>query len=398
MTNKTIVKGNRVDIIPVAVIIICSVFRNFSPQLNSMILTVILPILMVWCIIRDNRLLHNQTIQLFLALVFWILITLTTSVDVSYSLKVLKPILGGVVTSIIMYSLSRNNQMNSRWLFISYILMFSATLYYLYTTGDLFAIDIQKTRLETDEGINANDFAYYLFYITIAISLFFWDGFKGLSYKEIVFYIIILVVTLYISLITASRQVIVVVLPFIAFSIFIRTAKRLSLRSILLFVIPLIIITVMVYSYYMNNYYEGSYLETRMEIGLGDEDRMILLKRGFNLGMAHPIFGVGIGNMANLTRGSFSHNSFVELFATTGIIGSLIFTVMILETIKINYKRYKITKNGVFLYLTWSFGAWAIYNFLFVFYISPWLMSFFFLLVGYSECLYKQEKIKHANI
>lgn len=380
------------DVIPVGVIIACSILRYFFPGVNSILLSVILPIIMVWLVIRDRNVLNNKFIRYYIVLLIWMLLTLFTSIDINNSLRVFVPILGGGVSSIVMYSLTRNNINNAKWLFLSYVIFFVVTMYYLYTTGTLFDIDIQKSRLDTDEeGINANDLAYYLFYITIIVSLFSWDGIKGLKIKDYFFYFLLVIITLSISLITASRQVLVVVLPFIGISIFFRTVQKLSIKRIVWFIIPFAIIAIFVYLYYMKNYYEGSYLELRMNIDMEDEDRVSLIRRGFFLGLAHPLFGVGLGNMAKITQGPFSHCSYIELFATTGIIGSAIFVAMVINSIRLNYNRYKETNNKMFLYLTIAFIAWAFYNFLFVFYISPWLMSFFFLLVGYSECIYKQQ-------
>lgn len=392
------INKKHVDIIPVGVIIACSILRYFYPGLSSFLLSIVMPTIMVWLVLKDRNVLNNSFIRYYIVLLLWMLVTLFTSVDFNNSLKVYVPILGGGVTSIIMYSLSRNNEKNANWLFVSYVIYFVATMYYLYSTGELFDIDIQRSRLDTDEeGINANDLSYYLFYITIIVSLLSWDGIKRLNTKDYFFYLLLVAITLFISLVTASRQVLVVVLPFIVVSVIFRTVQNISIKRVFIFVIPFVIIAIFVYLYFRNNYYEGSYLEKRMNIDMEDEDRISLMKKAFSIGLAHPLFGVGIGNMAKITQGAFSHCSYTELFATTGIVGSVIFVAMVISGIKLNYSRYKETNNKIFLFLTITFIAWALYNFLFVFYISPWLISFFFLLVGYSECMYKQQSNRYER-
>lgn len=389
--NKRLLSEGKIDFIPISIVFLGSILKLFLPQLNSFVLAVALPVLALWCLLKDYNILKNHFVRLYIALIIWILVTLITSVDINYSIKVLKPILGGLVTSIIMYSLSRNNGRNAYWLFMSYIISFVASLYFLYNSGELLSIDVSKTRLDVDDsGLNANDLAYYLFYITIVVTIIFWDVTDKIKIRVYLLYIILVITTLFVSIITASRQVLAIVLPFVAFSYLFRFVTRISVKKILFYIIPSAIFALFVYYYYMANYYEGSFLELRMGIDMEDESRVSLMKKGLEIGMNNPIFGVGIGNMANLTKGGFSHISYVELFATTGLIGAIIFIMMVVNSIRLNFKRYKKSNNRIFLYLVWAFIAWAIYNFFFVFYISPWLMSFFFLLVGYSEYIYKR--------
>lgn len=389
------VKNDRINWVPVIIILLASFIRFLSPSANSLILGIVFPVLTAWGIYKQPNVLMNKYICLYIFVIIWLIIATFFSINSSESFKVMKSILGGLAMSILFYYLASKSINNGKTIMLSYVLMFVASLYYLYQSGELLAIDVTKERVE-DEMLNANDLAYDLFYISIIVGLFNWDGVSTIKRKTIILYVSLVLVTLFLSIFTASRQVIVVVLPMIIILIFFRLAKRHQNRKLVIYGILLVIIGVVVYYYYMTNYYAGSYLETRMDTQIGEDSRASLIKKGFQVGLENPLFGVGPNCFGYYSGGAFTHCTYAELFATGGLLPMILFVVIIVGFTKLNYRRYKETNNRVFLYLFVSSLGWGGYQFFFVFHMSPWLISFYFLLMGYSDAFYK--KIKYEQL
>ena len=390
MNNYFSIKN--IDKIPILIIIIASVIRLYAPAINTIMLMVVLPILMIWCYKHNPGLLRNFYLRIYWLLFLWMIITTIGSFDFELSLKVMKTIFGGVVFSCIFYHLSSSNKNNVPWLLISYFLTFVVTVLYLYQSGALLNIDVEHERLTADDvGINANDIAYYLFYITIGFTIIGWNGKNRLSFFVKLLFILLLIITLMFSILTASRQVIIVVIPFIVLSYLVRQIKKIEFKSFLSVFIPLFIVGIIVFVYFMANYYEGSFLETRMDKDVAEDSRATLLLNAIICGLNNPILGVGPGCYVYFSgNGSFSHCSYTELFATSGFLALLLFFIMLLKGIMIQYNRYKKTKNRLFGYLTVVLLMWSIYNVLYAFYTAAWLIAFYFLIVGYSDCYYNE--------
>ena len=96
--------------------------------------------------------------------------------------------------------------------------------------------------------------------------------------------------------------------------------------------------------------------------------------------------GVGTGCYCIVSRyGGFSHTTYIELFANTGILGSLIFIWAILNFLMTQLRRYKSTNDLLFL-LFLIFGLFfAFDNFFYVFYSSVWLLGIFLLVAAHSD-------------
>ena len=377
----------KLDKIPIFIIVMVGCIRLYSPTVNSMVLNFVLPLIMIWCVISTPRVLKDLFVKQYVILILWMMVTVLTSVNVSNSIDGMKSTIGGFVTSTIMYALASKSLKNSYWLMLSYVLTFAATLYYLYSSGILLDIDTERARLST-EGVNANDLAYYLFYITIVVALFYWNGFDGLKFWLNVPFLLLIITALFVSIITASRQVLLVVVPFLLLTYIFRSVKSFRLSKILPLLVLLILSLVAIF-YFKTNYYDGSYLQLRMEDDVKEDNRLSLMQSAIEVGISNIFFGVGPNNFVLFSGGSFSHCSYTELFATSGLLASLFFLRINIGVIRQQYKRYKITRNRVFLYLFISSIVWSLYNVFYAFYTAVWLIPFYFLLIGYSDCCYK---------
>ena len=382
--------NNAIDFLILMLMILAPSIRLIVPGLNTLILFAMLPTAMAYYMLTNRFRLGNKTLGIYVGLLFWLLLTCITSTNIEHSFVEFRALIGGGIGSIIAYYLCTKKPSNSYWIFLGYILLLASTIYYLHTENLLVTLDSDTERLE-DELVNANDLAYYLFYVTIGWTII-CHNLKLNAIFSILGNLIIISILLFLSIVTASRQMLMIVLPFFVYSVyFLYLRGQSSFKKILITAICGIM-AFFIYSYFMDNMFEGSFLEKRMEINIEDDTRSALLEDALNTGARHPFFGIGPGNMIFYSNdGGFSHNSYLELFATTGFFGTILFVWMILSFIKMQIKRYRVTRNPMFMYLIITTIVWALYNNLYVFYSGIWLITFFFVLCGFSDATYRRD-------
>lgn len=380
---------NRNDYVALAIVLIASCSKLLLPSINSYMLLLAFPFLMICFLFRQVKMISKSFVILYIVLSLWFLITSITSIDSGRSLSLLKTLLGGFIISYVLYYLSAKSNTNYKWILISYVINFISMLYYIYKNGFIVNLNIQTERFADSGGVNANELAYYLFYITIVLSILTWKKDGRLYFKAITYYVLLAVLSLVIGLVTASRQILIIVFPFLLFSIVFRVIKTGTIsRKKKKFIVSYLIILITILLFEFSSIINGSFLQERMSQNVKEDVRAELISKAIEVGATHPIFGVGPSNFALFSGGAISHCSYTELFATTGIVGMMLFLLIIYIFLKLQYRRYKISGDVMFLYLFFCGCFWALYNFLYVFYISPWLIAFLFLLFGYSERLF----------
>ena len=359
--------------------------RLMLPEANTLLLFGVLPVMMAYYLFKSKFRFENKSLVYYILMILWLALTTLTSVEMSNSIKEMQAIVGGLI--------------GSNWIMLGYILLLGTTIYYLHTEGLLVSLDIDTERLD-DDLVNANDLAYYAFYTVIAWCVICYNA-RIKWYLSIPGNLIILATILILSIITASRQILIFVLPFYIYTLFFQYLQKRSIFVKIFFVAIFAAIAYFAVTIYTESFYEGSFLEKRMETEIEEDTRSALLEDAIITGCKHPVFGVGPGNMVLFSNdGGFSHNSFLELFATSGLFGTILFVLMVWSFFRTQMQRYRATQNKMFQYLAITALFWALYNNLYVFYSGIWLISFFFLLCGYSDMLYKseQQRLGTANM
>lgn len=379
---------NRVDPIPLFLLVLSPSVRLMIPSANSLVLFVVMPILFLWAYYKYRRKASRNCVVYYWILMGWFTITIVTSTDVLNSFSYMKTLLGGFLASIVMYLMASSKIKNGIYITVAYILLLVTTIWYLWESGQLINLDINNERLD-DEFVNANDLAYYLFYVagsSFLLSYYFHTK-KVLS---ILVFVVLIMVSLWLSLLTASRQILLLVIPYLLICILFQFLKNTKIpigRIINVILIGGLLAFIIVPR--IQELFSGSYMEARLESDVKEDVRGDLLKEAIQIGFDNPLFGVGPGNMIHFSKvGGFSHNSYAELFSNSGIIAVIIYLIMIFSMASINWKRYKVTKEPIFAFLFLTCVFWILYNILYVFYSSLWLISYYFLLNGISDSLY----------
>ncbi len=146
--------------------------------------------------------------------------------------------------------------------------------------------------------------------------------------KLLVIYPIILVLFLYAIFLTCSRKnLIAFIILVVVWNILIWIPQNRN-KLIKILCVVVILSIVMIYAY--NNFYVGSSLEYRMNnlfmgVDDGNNIRENMYENAFELLKKKFITGFGFGGYAAYYSGVYSHATYAELPACTGIVGSIIY-------------------------------------------------------------------------
>lgn len=273
---------------------------------------------------------------------------------------------------------------------IAILANFAYNNFYLLVGG----VDLTRERIG-GEGLNANTLAYYLFYLTFIIYIL-GDIVKDRwsKYLKIVFFLII-PLSFYVAIITAARQVLIIQIPLMAVLIMLRYSVKFSK---VLFVTVILSVLAIAFLPKVASVYNNSYLAERNKKELAEDDRMEIMRASIEVGNKHFFTGVGLGNVQDKV-GYIAHNSYLELYADTGIVGVLIYVFFTFGFVRRQYRRYKRTKDRMYLsFLVFGF-FFIVDNFFYVFYTTYWLMSFYVLVVVHAETYHRDKcSLNYDNI
>ena len=366
---------------------------SYNDTLNRISLYIMIPLAVILCFSKYQFTTISSYLKLLLCMFAWVAISCLWAEHTEAAFRQLHQIVGVVMLIYLYYSLARNKKLVP-FLYISFIICNIAAWYYA-QTHILSVIDISSDRLN-DSKLNANTLAYYTFYYTFATFICH-QILKGTWGKIfLILFFLSIPLTIYTAFLTASRQVFIIQIPLISLCL-IQKYFRFNVRS--LFIMLLIIVVAIIgYGYVSDTLYDGSILQQRSETNIKDDVRFILLKDAFNVGMSHFFSGVGAGNfMFYTTERNFSHCTYLELFANTGIVGMLLFIIPICMFIMRQWSRYMRTKDLHFISFFIFALIFAIDNIFYVFYPDMFLMSFLCLVMSHSEQYWKELNYKRIT-
>ena len=272
-------------------------------------------------------------------------------------------------------------------LYVVYIIFYLGMLYYAGTHILDADFDYTEDRLD-DNKLDANMIAYFTFFTTYIVYIMA-DIIKT-KWVRFVFLILFLISPIWsfaTAILTGSRQIIFIQVPLIVILFYIRYLKRQSPIRKVLFVFSSIVAGIILIHEGVS-IYEGSQLSYRNE-NVMEDSRSMLIMDAFEVGITHPLVGVGPGCFGKFKYGhSFSHCNYVELFANSGFLAMALCIALYWIFIKTQWKRFKRTKDRIILSF-FVFGIfYALDNVFYVYYTNPWLMSFFFLVAMHSDSYY----------
>ena len=385
------------EVISLILLISFAFVSYIDAGLQHYVYNIVAPAVFVFSFIAIPNHSLNQYVKILIVLYLWVAFTSLTAIDQSLAFRQLRSVVGCLLMILSISQLSQASRLIP-WLYVVFLFYYFGIVYYAYTNIYSSAFDYTSDRLD-DDVLGANTVAYFTFYTTFAV--FFLADLVHNKTLRLIFRILFIVTPIWsfiIAILTGSRQVILIQVPLISVLLYLRYFKYRSSLMKFTFVVVCLVAGIFLFEKGLS-VYENSLLAERTSDSSYNDPRMGHLIRAVQIGLDHPLVGVGPGNYATFSSGgeSFSHSTYLELFANTGFPGLIIFLVLIYRFIVLQWKRSKKTKNHVFLIFLLFGVLFAVDNMLYVFYAAPWLMAFFFLVLGHSENYY-QTYISNNNI
>ena len=351
-------------------------------------LHVILPFVFTMVGIRNaSKFFPNNSLKVYLFLVLWLGVCSIFACDPKVAITMMIKIISGFLCSFTLYHLALKEK-NIVWVYLIVIASFVSMMVYANNNIGLIIAENIGDRLQNDI-INANMFAYSLFYASFALYIILMKYVPNKLLVELTLVFGIIGISIWLSLMTASRQIIMLQIPLMVslFAVKIFRLKPTNIMVVLLFICLLIFLGLPIF----DNYYSGSLLAERSTVSFTEDFRSVVLSEAIRCGLDNPIFGVGPGNFVLINKYHvFSHNNFAELFSNGGFVAFILYVFMIATNLKSQWKRYRITSDRFFLYHFIFQLFFLIDNMLYVQISSLWLMGFYFISVGHSDSYYSR--------
>lgn len=375
-----------VDLIPVLLFALATVLWRTALAQYSLYL--VIPSVIVISFFKYYRhIAHSRYFWPYLLLVGWMFLSSYMTPQTGKALNYMISVVATILLSFSFIALSQKHN-NIKVLYLGFVLLFATLMYQVIVSNGQVLVDFDYANERERESVtilDANQYAYFSLFALMSIRLFLGDLYIKRPLLRICLYVVMLVISIYVALITASRQVLLLQIPMISYFVyfdFFKNRKR-GRHSNRLFPIIIFVAVIILALPSVLELYGNSYLAVRSESDLGEDTRWELLKIGMRTGFENPIVGIGLG-----VKSRFTHCTYTHLFSKCGLIPLILFLIIILRSIKEQRERYKSTHDDMFkLYLLCAL-IFAIANFLYSYINQPFMMTFLFLIIGDSNNRY----------
>lgn len=295
--------------------------------LNQLILKLVIPLLFLISIYKAGfaERFKNKGLALYTALFFWACFSILYSVNLPLTFNYLQGILGNVII----------------WFITATVILYAKDIYKFLIPILIVCIlhayygMIMKTEVISEivigraQGLtaNPNQLGFLMWYgiviasFLILISRKYW--FKLMLIASIVFFFFILFQT-------GSRKSLAAAVVFLGFSGFLFMKKR--NLGLMIFVVMIGLASFnYAYDYILDNTAVGARLSGEVLEG-GTAIRVELINDGIDLFLQSPVVGIGLGNFSSYsTSGMVAHNDYIEVLASLGLVGFIIYMCIFLD-------------------------------------------------------------------
>ena len=363
--------------------------------INQVYLFAIMPIAFLYCFSVSPGTFKQRYIIIFFIILIWHCIcAMVLSNYERDTIIVIRQIIGTYIYGYVFFTIATRNESNLKWL---YLIIFSYYFINWITAivyANLLQIDVTSDRLQgaTDvDEINANRFGYFTLFFTFVLFIYgtLSKNQRGKKAFRFLFlsYIFVILLT---AIVTGSRQILILNIPLYLILLFLRYKNSFFNPIVIVNTTVLATLLFIFLAPELLQIYDGSVLQKRTESTTIKEDqRTYLFYKGIDTGTENIIFGIGPG-MFLVKYSMVTHCSYSEIFAETGIIGLLLFLILLFDCFYVQLKRYFKTKDEVFLYFAIFVFFYILDNLFFIFYESFLLMSMFFITAVHSDLYFKK--------
>lgn len=375
-------KGYNIDYIPALLFILSAIiWRTKYYVLGLYIFIPIVIGISFWK--YHNYILSSKYWKPSIILLLWMLLSSMLSRNYSESLSAMTPCIAAVFLSLSIWALTSKKD-NSKLIEFAFIALFISILYAT-LTGDSFLLDFDYANEVERRGntqMNSNQYAYFSLFAIIAARLILGKQKVKNSLIRILIYLCLSSITFFIALLTASRQVLLLGIPVLLYFLYYDFWIHGSNKARVLAIASLMVVGALCLPTILE-LYNNSYLSTRVSANIQEDSRVYLLKTGLEQGLAHPIFGLGLG--ADVV---FSHCTYTHLMGRCGIVAFLAYAYMIFIALIEQFTRYRKTKDTYFKLYAVLIIVYAVANFFYSYINQPFMLSVLFIIIGDSDKTY----------
>ena len=371
----------RSDLYVLICVFFAAIVSLFADNINAIALYVVLPSAFIVTFLGTGKIFVEKYFNLLTVLYIWILISTLWATNLDVALVQLKQCLGSFILCYIITVKARDIR-NIELLYLLFVVILLMDWYYAY--NNIFnVIEIGVDRIN-DEKLNANTLAYHTFYATFAIYIL-GEVCPNRRIMYDILFILMLPLSFITAIYTASRQVLIIQLPLITILLYIRYLKNNTIKKKFCFFLIAIFISLIISPWVIDKY-DNSYLKERNELNIEEDSRNKLAKDAIKVGLDYFPLGVGPGNyVVHSYNKHFSHNTYTELFANEGIIGLIIYLVIVIGFVIEQWKIYRMYDDDISLAFFWFGIFFIIDGFFYSFYQHLWLISFLILITTHSK-------------
>ena len=379
-------------------------FVLWRGNLYQVSLYVLIPILVVISFLKNHKTIFSSIyFRPYLVLLLWALLSSLFNNYTEKSMRQMIPMFASFLLSLSVYSIALKKN-NPIILYLAYLAFFIVLMTQTFQqSGFVQDFDyIDESERSSTMKMNANDYAYYSFFLIIAVRMMLeWLRIKKTIILLSLVYLALTVVVFYTALFTASRQVLYIELPLLEYllylDIFKSDKKGWSKIGLLMLIIGIMMFIIPVFY----SYFDNSYLAVRSEVGFQEDNRSDLMVDAMEIALTHPLFGVGLGHpLGTIVDGvplSFSHCTYTHIASRCGLLTLILFLYIGVKFILTQYKYYRLYKDTTYL-LFYIFGVfYFIGNFTYNYIDGPFMMAIIFILIGDSE-RYHINNTRNGNI
>ena len=285
---------------------------------------------------------------LLLALWFWSLTGGLLAIDMHGYSEYLR--LLGQLVLIVIYLGTIYQKSNDNLLFLLVIivppLFMLGDLLWNESSANALALALENATTERASGL-ANDPNFFGMFCCMGS----WAALAIMSHSKKRIYDIILIIYLAIMfygiLIAASRSAFLVYALIIAGWVILCLPQKVPITGLrLILVAAFIVLALFATEWIFNNTFLGSRSTQAFESG-DEQNRVRLLIFGLELFLESPIIGHGLAQFVVLEpTGHYSHNDFIELLATTGLFGTILYLAVFISVFIKLFRAAKYFKNS----------------------------------------------------
>jgi len=209
------------------------------------------------------------------------------------------------------------------------VLIVNCILFFAYAIfqGDFFTATAQGEDVRLYALVNTSNGFAYIGLTGISGILFLWNEIK--SFNQRLLYSFLLGSFIVMIVLTASRSGFITMLFLIAFWLMFCYYQNFKKHAAIYIVAIILLIPFLYsgYSYLLDETYLGERLNVTVEKegGITTESRFLLYEQGFEMFKKNPLYGVGLSQFKYYAESkSIAHSEYMEILATTGLIGFVI--------------------------------------------------------------------------